>query len=93
MQITKNTVATRPGPGEWFTGAVFIDAVATPSGVVRLQWGATVARMALIRDGRTGEILSFARGSSAQIRTGAADLEVTLSDGIRSTRRKVRVNR
>ncbi len=49
--------------------------------------------MALIRDGRTGEILSFARGGNAQIRTGAADLEVILSDGVRSTTRKVRVNR
>jgi len=58
-----------------------------------VQWGTTGARMALIRDGRTGEILSFARGGNAQIRTGAADLEVTLSDGVRSTTRKLRVNR
>ena len=70
-----------------------IDATATPSGNVRVQWGTTAARMALIRDGRTGEILSFARGGNAQIRTGAADLEVTLSDGVRSTTRKLRVNR
>lgn len=70
-----------------------VDATATPSGTVRVQWGTTAARMALIRDGRTGEILSFARGGNAQIRTGAADLEVTLSDGVRSTTRKLRVNR
>ena len=88
------TVMQAPlAPGGVSAAISGVDAVATPSGVVRLQWGTTVARMALIRDGRTGEILSFARGSSAQIRTGAADLEVTLSDGIRSTRRKVRVNR
>ena len=70
-----------------------VDATATPSGTVRVQWGATGARMALIRDGRTGEILSFARDGNAQVRTGAADLEVILSDGVRSTTRKVRVNR
>jgi len=68
-------------------------ATSTPSGTVRVQWGATAARMALIRDGRTGEVLSFARGGNAQIRTGAADLEVILSDGVRSTRREIRVNR
>jgi quercetin dioxygenase-like cupin family protein len=31
MQITRSSVATRTGPGEWFTGAVFIDAVAAPA--------------------------------------------------------------
>jgi len=37
MQITRNSVDTNPGPSEWFTGAVFIDPVATPSGPSRLS--------------------------------------------------------
>jgi quercetin dioxygenase-like cupin family protein len=37
MQVTRNGVETTPGPGEWFTGAVFIDAVAAPSGGSRLS--------------------------------------------------------
>ena len=37
MQITRNSVDTTPGPSEWFTGAVFIDAVAAPSGPSRLS--------------------------------------------------------
>jgi quercetin dioxygenase-like cupin family protein len=37
MQITKNSIETRVGPREWFTGAVFIDTVATPSGQSRLS--------------------------------------------------------
>jgi quercetin dioxygenase-like cupin family protein len=37
MQITRNSVETMNGPGEWFTGAVYIDTVATPSGQSRLQ--------------------------------------------------------
>jgi quercetin dioxygenase-like cupin family protein len=36
MQITRNAPDTRPGPSDWFTGTVFIDAVATPSGSSRL---------------------------------------------------------
>jgi quercetin dioxygenase-like cupin family protein len=32
MQITRNTIATVTGPKEWFTGAVYIDAVAASSG-------------------------------------------------------------
>ena len=31
MQITKNSIETMAGPSEWFTGAVYVDAVATPS--------------------------------------------------------------
>ena len=36
MQITKNLLETTPGPSEWFTGAVYIDTVATPSEPSRL---------------------------------------------------------
>ena len=32
MKVTKNSSATSPGPPEWFTGAVYIDAIARPSG-------------------------------------------------------------
>jgi quercetin dioxygenase-like cupin family protein len=31
MQITRNTLETSPGPGDWFTGAVFVDTIAAPS--------------------------------------------------------------
>jgi len=36
MQITRSSVATAAGPNDWFTGHVFIDAVATPSGSSQL---------------------------------------------------------
>ena len=31
MQITRNSTETSAGPSEWFTGAVYIDAITTPS--------------------------------------------------------------
>jgi quercetin dioxygenase-like cupin family protein len=37
MQITRNDVDTTVGPREWFTGTVYLDAVATPSGESRLS--------------------------------------------------------
>ena len=37
MQITKNSTETMAGPSEWFTGAVYIDTVTTPSGSSRLS--------------------------------------------------------
>ncbi|HYL07520.1 MAG TPA: cupin domain-containing protein [Candidatus Udaeobacter sp.] len=36
MQVTKNGINTTPGPSDWFTGAVFIDPVAAPSGRSRV---------------------------------------------------------
>ncbi len=37
MEITRSTVDTSTGPSEWFTGAVYVDPVATPSGASRLS--------------------------------------------------------
>jgi quercetin dioxygenase-like cupin family protein len=37
MQVTRNSIPTTAGPSEWFTGTVFIDAIATPSPASRLQ--------------------------------------------------------
>ena len=31
MQIARNSIPTNAGPSEWFTGAVYLDPVATPS--------------------------------------------------------------
>jgi len=36
MQVTRNTLATNRGPAEWFTGAVYVDTIATPDGTSRL---------------------------------------------------------
>ena len=36
MEITRSSIETATGPSEWFTGAVYIDAIATPSGASRL---------------------------------------------------------
>jgi quercetin dioxygenase-like cupin family protein len=37
MQLTKSSIETKAGPSDWFTGAVYIDAVASPSGSSRLS--------------------------------------------------------
>ena len=36
MDITRNGIETGRGPGEWFTGAVYLDPVATPADSSRL---------------------------------------------------------
>ena len=37
MQITRNSINTTAGPSEWFSGAVYVDTVATPTGASRLS--------------------------------------------------------
>jgi quercetin dioxygenase-like cupin family protein len=37
MQITRNSLETNRGPSEWFTGDVYIDSVASPSGASRVS--------------------------------------------------------
>jgi len=37
MQLTPNSIATTPGPADWFTGAVYIDTVTEPTGASRLS--------------------------------------------------------
>ena len=36
MQITRSTIDTMHGPSDWFTGSVWVDAVAMPSDASRL---------------------------------------------------------
>jgi quercetin dioxygenase-like cupin family protein len=37
MKVTRTSIETMAGPSEWFTGAVYIDSVAAPSGPSRLS--------------------------------------------------------
>ena len=37
MQVTKNGIATTRGSSDWFTGAVYVDSIATPSEASRLS--------------------------------------------------------
>jgi hypothetical protein len=58
---------------------------------VRVVWTDAPGRGVLIRDGRTGTILSFARGGVAELISSSAQLDLTFSDGVRSSRRSVQV--
>jgi hypothetical protein len=35
MHITRDSIDTSAGPSEWFTGNVYVDSIATPSGPSR----------------------------------------------------------
>lgn len=50
----------------------------------RLEWDTTNYPMALIRDHRTGQILSFARGGKVEIARPSSELDILFSDGVSS---------
>ena len=60
------------------------------AGGVALHWDATAHPMLMVRDARTGQILSFARGGDANVAAVSGELEVVLSDRVRSRRVQVR---
>jgi quercetin dioxygenase-like cupin family protein len=37
MEISRDSIETMAGPSEWFTGAVYVDSVATPSNGARMS--------------------------------------------------------
>ncbi|MEO6447499.1 MAG: hypothetical protein ABIZ91_16910 [Gemmatimonadaceae bacterium] len=59
---------------------------------VRLTWRDAATRGVLVRDGRSGQILAFARGGQAIVHTREATLDLTTSDGVRGVRRRVAVS-
>jgi hypothetical protein len=51
---------------------------------VELEWNPSAHRMIMVRDPATGEVLSFARGGRARVRTTRGTLELVASDGVHS---------
>lgn len=62
-------------------------------GLVRITWAGSEVRGVLVRDAHSGDILAFARGGSVLVRTNARDLDLTLSNGVRSEGHRVQVRR
>ena len=48
-------------------------------------------RLAVVRDRSKGQIVAFVRGGTTVVRTRALDFDVHVSDGLRSSKRAIRV--
>jgi hypothetical protein len=59
--------------------------------MAEVSWSAPSVRGVLVRDARTGDVLSLARGRGAQFEAGAGDVELIVSDGVRSHVRRAAV--
>jgi hypothetical protein len=68
---------------------VAIEARRSAPGLVALRWDANSHPMVMVRDARTGEVLSLARGGAADLFTDRTDLDLVVSNRVQS--RQVRV--
>jgi hypothetical protein len=63
----------------------------TGAGRVQLEWDVTKHPMLLVRDGATGQIISFARGGRIDLPASSQELSVGFSNGVRSSELRVPV--
>lgn len=75
------------------SSAVSEPVVSTRKGArdVTLAWDGREHPMALVRDAATGRVISFARNGQMRLRGTLQDLEVVLSDGVRTVQPEIRV--
>ena len=78
--------------GSQIVSADPVEATIPRAGQVALRLRDPAARMAVVRDRATGQILAFVRGTTV-LRSAASEFDVEVSDGVRSVARTVRAVR
>ena len=63
------------------------------AGNVSLRWDARAHPMIMVRDAQTGEVLSLARGGDAEFSTHKGQVDLVMSDGVKSRVERVAVAR
>ena len=61
------------------------------AGRVALRWNAGAHPMVMVRDAETGQVLSFARGGAVELSISKRQVDLVLSNGLKSRSRRVRV--
>ena len=60
---------------------------------VSLKWDAYAYPTVMVRDPDSGEVLAFGRGGTAVVRSSSNELELVVSDGVRSQRLRLAIKR
>lgn len=90
-QVERRSVNVRADKGRALLQSVPVATQRVSRDKIFLRMDRENHAMAMVRDPQTGEILSLVRDGTASLQTTAAELEVTVSDGIRSTAKRLRV--
>jgi hypothetical protein len=81
--VSRPAAALRAGPA-------VPPSMARVSGGVALRWDSAAHPMVMVRDARTGQVLSLARGGSVTLPAAAAEVELVMSEGPRSSSKTLR---
>lgn len=68
-----------------------VEARQVAGGRVRFKWDARAHPMMMVRDAETGEVLSLARGGDVQLSTVKRQVDLVLSDGVKSRTKRMTV--
>lgn len=68
-----------------------LDIAAEASARARLRWNASAFPMIMVREAATGNVLSFARGGDVSVVADGTEVDVVVSDGLKSATSRVRV--
>ena len=90
VRRTQQPAATGAQPG---TGVkpLMAEVRRSSGGGMGVSWDARTHPMVMVRDAQTGEVLSFARGGSVELPGARRVVDLVLSDGIKSSVRRVPV--
>jgi hypothetical protein len=80
----------RASAGQASSEPTAVEVTPGSGGRLRLRWDATRAPMIMVRDPVSGDVLSFARGGSAEVAADGDELALTVSDRVRSRDLRVR---
>jgi len=80
--------AVQPGAG---VKALPAEVRRLSSSRMAIRWDARAHPMVMVRDAQTGEVLSLARGGSVQLPSLKREVDLVLSDGVKSSVRRVAV--
>jgi len=83
---TRTALVTRPG-----AGVVSVTMRRTAGGRIAMQWDAAAHPMLLVRDGATGQVISFARGGSVELPGEHSQLSVAFSNRVQSGEMRIAV--
>jgi hypothetical protein len=81
-EVERRSASREPALRSPVTGRVSRDGL-------HLRWSDPQIHGVMVRNARTGEILSFGRNGETLVSSAASDIELTLSDGVRSTRTRL----
>jgi hypothetical protein len=83
------SAAVPPAPGA--AAAQVLQARRTSTGQVALRWDSRAHPMVMVRDPDNAQVLSLARGGEVQLLTVKREVDLVISDGVKSQVRRMRV--